>query len=377
MIIEPFYPWIVTSDIQDFISPPFDTIEVEEELRLKRHKNNIVHITLPDSYRDAVTYLQNLIDSGSLRKSNKSFLLVKMEYVEEGRTFTIPGILASVDVEDVNIKTHERTFQEFVDDREKLMLAIRAQPEPIFIVTEKDMDAIITEISERNENNKLFEFKFNGMKITVIQIANEAEIEKIKDGYYTTGGIIADGHHRFAATRSIYENTGNNFWKYSLAFIVSLNTPGLKISGVHRLVKSNLKFVEVLNCLKTEFNLRECESFQKDRLQLYAGGRFLLLEYNYQQDVIFSTTTELVNSLIFEKCLNFQEADISKIAHFTNSEIDIVRSVDAGEYSFGILMPSFNKQKFLEMVSKGIPFPQKSTYFNPKIPSGIALRLDL
>jgi len=85
----------------------------------------------------------------------------------------------------------------------------------------------------------------------------------------------------------------------------------------------------------------------------------------------------LINDLIFKKCMKRGEREMLDNVYYTNSWRGVVENVDSGKYSFGIILPPFNKGKFMEIALKGLVFPQKSTYFNPEIPSGITLNSNL
>jgi uncharacterized protein (DUF1015 family) len=64
----------------------------------------------------------------------------------------------------------------------------------------------------------------------------------------------------------------------------------------------------------------------------------------------------LVNDLIFKKCMKWGEREMSDNVYYTNSWREVVLNVDSGKYSFGILMPPFNKDKFMEIALKGLVF---------------------
>ncbi len=375
MIIEPFSPWIYKGEIADFVSPPFDTISKEEEIKLKHNKDNITNLTLPESYEKATEFLKNLKLSGKLEREEESIVIITMEYVENGKIFTVPGIISLIDSTDKNIVTHEKTFQKFVDDRINLMKNIGGQPEPIFVVSIENLDDILFEYTKDVRNKIIFDFNFNGIRIKAYLVKDPERIIEIQMILKEYQGIIADGHHRFAASKQLYESTKDPRWKMVMAFIVSLNSKGLKISGVHRVVKDEIVFHNLMDCVSRNFLIKKIEKPDDNSIVIYKKYFYQIVAKNPGEDLIESLPVSLVNSHIFKECLKMDDRDISNHVEFMNCIDQVVKMVDSNVYSFGIIMPSTDKIKFLQIVKNKLQLPQKSTYFNPKIPSGIVMNL--
>lgn len=377
MIIKSFDPWVYKGNFNEFISPPFDTINEDEEAELKKNVDNITHITLPKDYEDAGKILNSLISSGKLKRMGNSIIIATIEYEKDEIKFKIPGIISLIDSSDPRIITHEKTFKKFVDDRMNLMRSINGQPEPVFVVTIENFDNVINEILENDSADKLYEFNFRGTNIKIYRVSNEETIEELKGKFNLMHGIIADGHHRLSASKALYDATGDIFWKYVMAFTVSLHNEGLKISGVNRIVRSFSKFEELEECIFQNFSISKKSNHSENNIEIY-NGNFLEIKPKINgRGLIEDLPVSLINDLIFKKCMKWGEREMSDNVYYTNSWREVVENVDSGKYSFGILMPPFNKDKFMEIALKGLVFPQKSTYFNPKIPSGIALNLNL
>ena len=85
--------------------------------------------------------------------------------------------------------------------------------------------------------------------------------------------------------------------------------------------------------------------------------------------------TYVLNELLFRECLGFNDLDISDLVEYQHDLYHAVKSVENGEASFAVLMPYWNKNSFIQFVINGDTLPPKSTYFYPKIPSGIAINL--
>ncbi len=337
--------------------------------------DNITNLTLPENYEKAAEFLYNLKSSGKLEREEESIVIITMKYVENGRIFKVLGIISLVDSTDKNIITHEKTFQKFVDDRINLMKNIEGQPEPIFVVSAENFDDVLIDFTRDDRNKIIFDFNFNGIHIKAYLVKDTGQIIEIQKILKEYQGIIADGHHRFAASKQLYESTKDPRWKMVMAFIVSLNSEGLRISGVHRVVKNEIAFPNLMDCVSENFLIKKVEKPDDKSIVIYKKYFYQIVAKNPGEDLIESLPISLVNSYIFKECLKMNDIDISNHVEFMNCIDQVVKMVDSNEYSFGIIMPPTDKIKFLQIVKNKLQLPQKSTYFNPKIPSGIVINL--
>ncbi|MCY0851188.1 MAG: DUF1015 family protein, partial [Thermoplasma acidophilum] len=136
MEVKPFRPLIYRKEIDGMISPPFDAITPKQEIELKRNPYNITYLTLPKG-RDGVSHarmiMENWIENGVLLRAERDCIIVlKQIFSANSRRITRYGIIARVRVfpENGDVIPHERTFDEFVRDREILMEGIGSQLEP-------------------------------------------------------------------------------------------------------------------------------------------------------------------------------------------------------------------------------------------------------
>jgi len=83
--------------------------------------------------------------------------------------------------------------------------------------------------------------------------------------------------------------------------------------------------------------------------------------------------TEVINKILFDEALSIKEDEINKKVRYIYNYTDAINSVDLHECDFAILIPSWKKERFLKLILENKILPQKSTYFYPKIPSGIAV----
>jgi len=119
---------------------------------------------------------------------------------------------------------------------------------------------------------------------------------------------------------------------------------------------------------------------EDNNIRVYSRGLFYKLvpkKYAIDQvmDSKYEVSTEIVNKILFGEVLGINKSNMqTKIGYIYNTT-DAINAVDMHECDFAIIIPPWQKDVFLKMALDGVIFPQKSTYFYPKIPSGIAIYL--
>jgi uncharacterized protein (DUF1015 family) len=386
--IKAFKPLVYTGEISDFVSPPFDTILKEQEEDLKANKYNITKLTLPDPGSDPSSLINEWIRGGMLKlMPNDVILLVLQEFSYAGQNFQRIGIicLTSVYPIDGSVKPHERTFEGPKKGRMQLMASLKCEPEPIFLlVSNTRFDKLIK--SAVKDSRKLFSFEEPLNVVNKIYaIEDDQIILDIRKSLETENSIVADGHHRLAATQSLAElseGQWRDFWSYSLSYITSVHDPGLLISGIHRIVKSREYNREWLEACKQYFEIETADSLSRfqgivmyDGKYHYFRRRENYLDQELEGEIIdgFIPENDILNKIILKKCMRMDENSLENGLVYTNELSEAIKEVNEGKASMSFIMPPWDKDIFIKIVMKGITLPQKSTFFYPKIPSGIAL----
>ena len=391
MKIRAFKPLVYTGEISDFVSPPFDTILKEQEEDLKANKYNITKLTLPDqsdSAQDPSVLLREWIRDGVLKQMrDDTILLVLQEFSYSGQSFQRIGIicLTSIFPIDGSVKPHERTFEGPKKGRMQLMASLKCEPEPIFLlVSNTRFDKIIKGAVKNSRKLFSFEEPLNVLN-RIYTIEDEQVISDIRKSLETENSIVADGHHRLAATQSLAElseGQWREFWSYSLSYITSVHDPGLLISGIHRIIKTKDYSRDWMDSCGQYFEIETTDSLSRFQgIAMYDGKyhyfrpREGVLEKDIDGDFIdgFIPETDVLNKIILKKCMKMEENDIEKGVVYTNELSEAIKEVNEGKASMSFILPPWDKDMFIKIVMKGITLPQKSTFFYPKIPSGIAI----
>lgn len=378
-------------DLKEFIAPPFDTITPDQEARLKESQHNITFLTLPNKFdgpEAAKKKFQQWVEGKVLVKSDKdTFIILVQDFRLNGEKIQRIGVigLANVYPDDGTIMPHEGTFEGAVKERVNLLSELCCHLEPIFLALlnntfEKNLKRIIW----GTEPVASFEEPF-GVTNYIYYVTDEDSMLKIRDMVSKDKAIVADGHHRLKATRTIAEKSAGRFkefWSNTLCYVSSIYDKGLMISGMHKLVSANYRLGDFFDGINDYFEVSEKNTMDSlETVKIYNGKFYnltpkkqtvdmLLPAQNLGQDVI---SPDLVTEIIFRKIMNMNYRDIESSVRYTPDHSFAVSSVDKMESSFAVIMPPWNKELFLKLALNGGLLPQKSTYFYPKIPSGIAI----
>ena len=228
--IRSFKPLYYSGGYERVTSPPFDSINKEEETDLKKCRNNITYLTLPENndYNGSREKIREWMDSGVLIKAeNPCLVIIDQTFNYAGKALRRTGLISLVDIfpDDGSIKPHEKTFPGPVKERVKVLGELRAQPEPIFLaVNNYGLEPLLQEmVNGRKEN-----FSFtdgNGSLNSVYFIDSTENISKITDMLKRDSAMVADGHHRLEASRKLASGSvgiEKSFWSSVMVYITSM-----------------------------------------------------------------------------------------------------------------------------------------------------------
>lgn len=331
--------------------------------------------------------MEDWLNMGILVRSEKeSIIVITQDFKGNKKDFCRIGLITTVETSppDGIILPHENTFDWAVRDRKNLMSLTKCQLEPIFLAIngvsfERMLRAAIRDLLPM----RTFE-EPTGVVNRFFLITEPDSINSIVKAVSREKAIVADGHHRLSATREIYRESGEKekeFWKYSLAYVTSLQEESLMISGIHRLMSTDFSFGNYLDVLGEYFDVVPAGPLANmEHITVYDGHYHSLIPRKEAFDAIgedgryqYGSDPSLVNKLFFSRIMGLDIDGIASKVTYTQSVPFAVEAVDKGNVSFAILMPEWDKSTFLSMTEEGRIMPQKSTYFYPKIPSGITI----
>jgi uncharacterized protein (DUF1015 family) len=332
--------------LEDLIAPPYDVIGPEERDRyFERSPYNVVHLTLPDSEEEAGRSFRDWRDRGVLTEEAPAFWALSQDYVgPDGVARTRTGLVGSLRLEPYetgSVLPHERTHRGPKEGRLRLLRETRAELEPIFLLYEGDAPFKIPGGSP--------DLEVEGARLWRLEDASLGE------AFADRRLLIADGHHRYETALAYHEEAGTPASGYMMVVLVSVSDPGLMIFPTHRIAQSvngpNPTHEDV------QVALHDLESEPRDRAAavLYRRGRRISLLHGDEGQL----DVQLVEA--------HAPADVT----YTASIDEAVTQVEEGRAEGAFLVRPLRVEDVFDVAGRGETMPQKSTYFYPKLVSGL------
>jgi uncharacterized protein (DUF1015 family) len=334
--------------LEDLVAPPYDVIgPAEREEYLARSPYNVVHLTLPDSEEEAGRSLRSWREGGVLTTEEPGYWALSQEYVgPDGVARTRTGVVVSLRVEPYENGTvlpHERTHSGPKEGRLRLLRATQTQLEPIFLLYEGPTPFAVPD--------RLVDLEVEDARLWRL------DDDPIGEAFADRRLLIADGHHRYETALAYHEEVGTPESSFMMAVLVSLEDPGLTIFPTHRVFEQppprDLLIGERRD--DPESALEELGRLERDRaaIVVYDGNTDLTVDGAGELDV------QLVDRL--------GQEGLSYTADWRAA----VRAVDEGEAAVAVLMRPTRIEDVFDVAARGETMPQKSTYFYPKLVSGL------
>ena len=356
-VVQPFravrYDETSAGPLDSLVAPPYDVISADERERLRaRSPHNVVRLTLPDSEEQAARDLASWSESGVLvRDEVPTVWALAQDFVgPDGVARRREGIVASLRAEPYErgvVLPHERTHAGPREGRLRLLRATRTQLEPIFLLYD---GAPPVRPPERAPD-----LQAEGTRLWRVEGAADAVTAALAE----TQLLIADGHHRYETALAFHAEQGTPESAFLMVVLVSTSDPGLTIFPTHRLFTSpRLLRGERLAAPSLEAALAELEAAASEApaaVEVTRDGVVLVTGRPGQLDV------ELVDTLGHEAI------------SYTPDQDEALRRVAEGEAEVAYLLRPTRIEDVFAVARRGDVLPQKTTYFYPKLLSGLLL----
>ena len=335
------YDESVAGPLETLVAPPYDVIGPEQRARLQAlSARNVVHLTLPDDEQQAARDLAEWREAGALvAEPEPCYWWLEQEYVgPDGVARRREGFVASLRAEPYEkrvILPHERTHAGPKEGRLRLLRATRTHLEPIFLLW--DGSIAVDGLGEPD-----LAADESGVRSRLWRLDagfGDALTEELRDAQL----LIADGHHRYETTLAFHAEDGSEESAWLMVVIVPTDQEGLTIFPTHRVVE---------NANGADGTPIEAPGDDLPGLVLYRNGRYELLDGD-------GLDPEIVDRLA--------PAGVS----YTPYAEEAVASVDRGEAEAAFLLRPTRIEDVWEVSQRGDVMPQKSTFFYPKLTSGL------
>ena len=395
--------------LQAVTAPPYDVIDADQRVELEaRSPYNVVEIDLPepddggDRYEHSGALFEQWQRSGVLvRDPEPALWALAQDYTgPDGRPYTRRGFFARVRVEDYGpgrIRPHERTHPGPKEDRLRLTRATKANLSPIFSLYDDPDGAAWGALAPHTEGEPWAAVSDeDGTEHRLWRVTDVAALDTVRAALADTELLIADGHHRYETARVYAEEIGGEgAHRYVLMCLVALQDPGLTVFPTHRLLT---ELPEDKRVALREAITRDWEAEEIAPEQLQPAGDSLQVGYldtHHQRPLMLSLRdpaiadaalpgkpepyrrldTAVLEALILQGALGMTEDDISHLhgLDYARSTEQARDRVEAGEVQAAFFMSPTPVERVRDVAAAGETMPPKSTYFFPKVLTGMLL----
>lgn len=394
--------------VTEVAAPPYDVLNSVEAKKMAGEKS-LLHITkpeidfdpiLPDHddkvYDRAVKNFAQWQKNGWLVQDKKPCYYVYAQTMEGRTQYGLVLCAHTDDYAEGKIKKHELTRKDKEDDRMVHVKIQNANIEPVFFAYKDDSQ--LNEIVSRTVAAAP-EYSFtdeNGFGHSFWVIDDDATIEKITDIFTNkvNAFYVADGHHRTAAAARVgaekrsgnAAHTGDEEYNYFMA--VCFPETQLKIIDYNRVVKdlNGLTPEQFLSALDEDFTVSpyegegECHPSHLHNFSMYLGGKWYSMEtkpgrYD-DNDPIGVLDVTILSNLVLDKILGIKDLRTDKRIDFVGGIRglgELSRRVDSGEMKVAFALYPVSMKQLTDIADSGNIMPPKTTWFEPKLRSGLAI----
>lgn len=404
-------------EIRELTSPPYDIIsEDQRQDYLRRNPYNIIRLELPrgqEPYREARETLLSWREDGALKTDmDPGFYLYEMEFltkVDRGEAKKLRTLICRVRLEEFSagvVLPHEETLSKAKKDRFELMHATNCNFSSIYSLYQ-DPKHVTRQRMDRLAECTVPRYEFSdGLVVHRLWVVNDpAAIAAIQEDFAPRKLYIADGHHRYETALN-YRNylrkqgkdcSGADFVMMTLA---EMSDQGLVVFPTHRLVRGlkNFESIRLLDSCQEWFELTPANDLQSSQAALdaaYQQGHHAFAYYDGtcwqiltlkdlsvmknllpdHSEAYRGLDVSILHTLILEQLLGIDKENMASQINltYTRSAEEATEAVEKGEGNCCFLLNATRVEEICAVASAGEKMPQKSTYFYPKLITGLVM----
>lgn len=403
--------------IASLVCPPYDIIsEYQRIAYIKENEYNIIRLELPkgnDPYTEASKILEEWENSGILIREKKDAVYIyEEEFTAYGKRQSIKGCILRVKLENFDkgiILPHEFTLSKAKEDRLNLMKATHCNFSQIYTLYSdkyRITDSKLDRLSSGAPDIELTDS--DGVTHRLWIVTDEKEVSSICNDFADRRLFIADGHHRYETALN-YRNycRENGLSKagdavdYQMMMLVNMEHPGLVVFPTHRIVRDLADFDKdrVITACREYFDISrhtEPDKIEKALTPLYKEGKKAFCMYCGDKEwyLLILKSTEpmekflpnvskasqgldvsVLHTLILENIMGIDAENMAKQINLTYVKRldEAVAEVDEGRANCAFILNPTKISEICEVSSAGEKMPQKSTYFYPKLITGLVM----
>ena len=388
---EPFQALRYGSSIKlnDVCSPPYDVLSDADRLALaNKHENNIVHIDMPlapsgNAYEHAASVLTQWISNGVMVRDNvPSFTLYRMQFTDStGKPRNVVGVIGALEVVDEGaggVLPHERTTPKAKTDRLELTRATDANLSPVWgLSLAHGLSNLLAEPGEL-VGSVIDDL---GVIHSVERVVDGARIAAISSAISAHPVVIADGHHRYAISRTYRDetrerlNSKSSGAELTMTYVNELIDEQLSVAAIHRLYEG-ISYTELAAALSPFFTITDADPV----------GQTTLSQMNDRASLCLVAKTGRTHWLtpIAEKFTGVRNLDSAYLEHalstvqhevrYQHGVTEVQHELQTSDATAAILIRPVSVAEIQRTANEGLLMPPKSTFFTPKLRTGFVLR---
>jgi uncharacterized protein (DUF1015 family) len=408
--IYPFKGWRynldIVSDLSKVISPPYDVISEQDQRNLyDLSPYNFIRIILnnnppPNRYVDSAKILSEWKTKKILQQDDNEAIYLLSQSFDHGKDqINRIGFISKLQISPLGEKIlpHEQTISKHINDRYELMKSTESNTGQIFMSYRDEEKIVETIARDYNNNEPIVNINIDGIKYKIWSLINNSEIDSIKEMMKDKKVIIADGHHRYKTAFKYAQDYPEKYGtdKVMVTFVNAYNK-GMSVLPTHRIVNNKqISKNHLLDKISHLFAVQESFSIddlllkmkQSEKSNIINIGMIsnskscYLLTYNGEKkwdknlsDASKSLDVNILHHFILKLGCGIDtnnQNDLNHISYIRGNEspLDLINNIEEFDYIFLLNPP--NLDHIFEVAESGETMPQKSTYFFPKVYSGL------
>ena len=411
-------------DLSKVIAPPYDVISKAEQERLyKKSPYNFVRLDLsqePESYNAVAQTLTAWQEQGIFERDGQPaiYFLSQDFKLKSGEAKTRQGFIALIQLQDLgagDIRPHEKTHDAPKEDRLKLMLACQAQLSPIFALyaqPKQTINRILSVAVEGIAPSAEAELD-NGDICRMWRITDPEVIQKVQREMQEQQLLIADGHHRYEATLNYRDHmrrergqwNGGESFNYIMTYCANIDDENVVILPTHRLVRGypHKPFLELEEALQSYFYVEQHPKTPDGKVTFLkalkgAAKKHRVIGASFKRDprylILRLKNKRILQRLAKDLSAPLRELDVTTLhllilehilgmapelqergdtIQYSQDEELVLQTLEKEDFQAAFILTATKAEEIQSIVAGGDKMPQKSTYFYPKLPSGLVI----
>jgi uncharacterized protein (DUF1015 family) len=419
----------VVGNVGSCIAPPYDVInDVQREQLYNKNRHNLVRIIKGkteasdngenNQYTRAADYLTRWIQEGALKQDSAEAIYAYVQDFEvAGMRYQRRSFIALAKLEDFGqiVKPHEQVLHKPMIDRLSLKQATSADLGLVFMLYDDEKKLADGIIEQAAVQEQLIDFvDEQDVRHRLFAITDKHNIEQIVKMMSEKSCIIADGHHRYTTGLTYSKESSNPGAKYQMLAFANTHQDGLIVLATHRLVGNleNFSMEKLIEGLGERFQVTKFEfsspqtkeRAEQDMLErmraehdrdesafgIYGPDETFyvaVLKDKHMMDSIVpdmsptwkTLDVSILHKLILEELLGIDQERLAEgenlqyVKDTPNAIAESIAQIDAGQKQAAFFMNPVKLQQLKMVTEAGERMPQKSTYFYPKVYTGLTI----